>query len=326
MHNEADAMQAVLAAKAKRVLKGKAQSFVDKGRPTGAWLTDEVIRDLLELREHPELWFDIQSMLRDVRMEDVVLSRMEEVSNYSRMAPIVHWRDLPDMPEDIWIVDRLVRRGSLSIFAGDPKVGKSTLIAGMISAILTQRPFIKRATTPCRVLYYALEEIGAEVKERFNRYLTGEEPLYVREGYVPPSQFLKILEEDITQTEAEFILIDPLFDILNLENTNEYVQVNNALKALLQVARRRNVHISVIHHAAKSGGILGSQALRGSTDLNMYATVVSRNEAKADPMVHEGQRIFYAEVRYGEAIARHIYTLDGELHVHFDDLLEGDPL
>lgn len=269
------------------------------GTNVDQWFTDTNLRRLTVLRDHRDLWMRCYMQAKHERIDRELLSLIEEIYNESRMTDMVHWELLPELPDDLWIVDQMVRRGSLSILAGDPKVGKSTLITSLVSSILTGSTFIDRKCTPVTCLYYSLEEIGAEVKARFQTYLSGGEPLYVREGYVPASQFPRILTKDIEQSGAEFVLIDPLFDIVEVESANDYVPVNRAIKELLYISRHLNVHICAVHHSAKAGGILGAQSLRGGTDLNIYMNLIEKTE----------DRIVHTENRYGVALDKHYVRL-----------------
>lgn len=261
--------------------------------PVDEWFSDANLHRLAALREHRALWMRVYLEAKRNRIERELLEQVNEIENMARMTDVVHFSQLPDLPEELWIVDQLVRRGSLSILAGDPKVGKSTLITHLVACILRGKTFVDRTTTPARCLYYSLEEIGAEVKQRFLNYGLTDEPLFVREGYVPPARFTSILQRDIEETKAEFVLIDPLFDIVEVESTNDYVPVNRAIKNLLYVARSSGAHVCCIHHSAKgTGTILGAQSLRGGTDFNMYLLKDAKTE----------DRLLHSENRYGEAL------------------------
>jgi len=261
-----------------------------------SWFTETNLKRLAALREHRQEWMKVYIEAKRQHISRELHEAVNEMENRARMADMVHFSDLPGLPEALWIIDELVRRGSLSILAGDPKVGKSTLITHMVSCILQGKVFVDRTTTRARCLYYSLEEIGAEVKQRFLNYGLTDEPLYVREGYVPPSQFASILTADIAASGAEFVLIDPLFDIVEVESANDYVPVNRAIKDLLYVARHTGAHVCCIHHSAKgTGTILGAQSLRGGTDFNMYLLKDEKT----------GDRLLHSENRYGAALSKY---------------------
>ena len=275
------------------------------------WFSEKTLRKLVAVQPHRDIWMKLVMHAKQCRVEGELNSMVNEASNLARMTEVKHWLDLPDLPDDLWLVDELIRRGSLSIVAGTPKAGKSTLIGDLVASLLKGSQFIDRSCVPTRCLYYSLEEIGAEVKQRFSQYgLTAKHPLFVREGYVPPGKFPFIMEDDIVKHSAEFILIDPLFDIIELESANDYVPVNRAIKDLLYLARKHNVHVCCIHHTAKQGGILGSQALKGGTDLNVYMEFNKQND-----------RVVYSECRYGRPLEKHLVKMRPDRTLRYEPAL-----
>jgi len=277
------------------------------GLDVATWFTDRNLARLLEVREHRDLWMQCYMQAKHARVEKELVAHLDELENMSRMTEVVQWSDLPDLPDDLWLVEGLIRRQGLSILAGDPKAGKSTLVAALVTAILHGKGFVDRRSTPGRVLYYSLEEIGAEVKERFRPYLRGDEQLFVREGYVPASKFVRILEADIGQHAPDFVIIDPLFDVVEVESANDYVPVNRAIKQILYVARKTGAHVCCIHHSSKGGTILGSQSLKGGTDCNIFMT-------KLD----SGDRVVHSEARYGLALEKYYCYMQEDKTLKFE--------
>ena len=77
------------------------------------------------------------------------------------------------------------------------------------------------------------------------------------------------------------IIVDTLFRLLTVRDSNEYAQVTKAMDPLLDIARETGAHVLVIHHATKGSGssggdsILGSTAIFGSVDT---AVMIRRSE------------------------------------------------
>lgn len=270
------------------------------------WFLDVNLDRLAEIQHYPLAWMPLYLHAKHARIETELVVAIEERVALNSVAPLVHWLQLPDPEPDCWIVEGLIRRRALSILAGTPKVGKSTVITHMVSNILHGGEFIDRQTYPTTVLYYALEEIGSEVKARFANYGLGNEPLYIREGHIPPTHFINILRGDIEACNAGFVLIDPLFDILQVVSANDYQPLNRALKELLKVCRDTGAHIMALHHTAKgNNNMLGSQSLRGCTDANIYLELTPGNE-----------RLLYSENRYGVPLEKWFARMkeDGTLY------------
>lgn len=279
------------------------------------WFLEPNLDRLAAIQQYPLAWLPLYLHAKHARIETELVLAIEERVALTAVSPLVHWLELPDPEPDTWIVQDLIRKRALSILAGQPKNGKSTVITHLVANVLQGGEFIDRQCYPTTVLYYALEEIGSEVKARLQNYGLADEPLYVREGHVPPSHFIRILREDIEHTSAGFVLIDPLFDILQVVSANDYQPLNRALKELLKVARDTGAHIMALHHTAKGGNnLLGSQSIRGCTDANLYMEMSPSNE-----------RIIYSENRYGVPLEKWFSKMREDKTLYFvHTLLEDD--
>ncbi len=278
------------------------------------WFIDINLDRLAAIRLYPLAWMPLYLHAKHSRVEQELVAAIDARVALSQVAPLVHWLDLPDPELDSWIVQDLIRKRALSILAGCPKVGKSTVITHMVASIMRGDSFIDRQCYPTTVLYYALEEIGSEVKVRLQNYGLSDEPLYVREGHIPPRHFITTLREDIEYTSAGFVLIDPLFDILEVASANDYQPLNRALKELLKVCRDTGAHIMAIHHTAKgTNNMLGSQSLRGCTDANIYMELTNHNE-----------RLIYSENRYGQPLEKWFSKMREDKTLYFVHSLLGE--
>src|SRR5262245_14100822 len=75
-----------------------------------------------------------------------------------------------------WIVQKLLRSSGLSLLAGKPKSGKSTLARQLAVSVARGVPFLGRPTRVAPVLYVALEDIDDELLNSFQRETTGVLP------------------------------------------------------------------------------------------------------------------------------------------------------
>ena len=210
--------------------------------------------------------------------------------------------------ENAFIVDGLLPRGGLSILSGSPKAGKSTFSRNMIRSIARGQQFLGRETVPVPVLYYALEEIPYHIANEFRMLKCRDEEVYIRAGPINKNILSKTLYEDIEELSIGIAIIDPLFDALSVTDSNAYSMVNDAMKGLLSVARLTDCHILAVHHTNKSeakGGnsILGSQALAGATECNMFLTFNTK-----------GNRILSSEQRSGMPFDDLLLNFDTETH------------
>lgn len=210
--------------------------------------------------------------------------------------------------EIAYVVQGLLPIGGMSLLGGHPKAGKSTLSRNLIRQVSRGGEFLGRVCPQSVVLYYPLEELPYHVATEFRSLGCHDEPIYLRAGPIDKDDLLRLLEDDIRQSHARLAVIDPLFDALQVGDINSYSAVNDAMKEVLKIARYTDCHIMVVHHTNKSdarGGnsILGSQALAGSTDCNMFLT-----------LNHKGERIIETQQRAGEPLERTVIEFNPDTH------------
>jgi hypothetical protein len=196
-------------------------------------------------------------------------------------------KDLYDAPteETSYCVEGMLPTSGLSILAGKPKGGKTTLVRQLGVAVAQNEPFLGRQTQQGRVLYFALEEKQAEVTAHFRQLgLTESDPVLIRCGSVRlKDEAVSALERALKEIpDAKLVIIDPIFRFIGVRDGNDYVQVNNALEQVLDIARRYSVHILAVHHLKKkesedvSDSTLGSTAIVAAADTFLALKVDGR--------------------------------------------------
>lgn len=210
----------------------------------------------------------------------------------------------PDEPVR-WLVEELLPQGGLSVLAGKPKAGKSTLARDLALAVAQGRPFIGRPVAPSPVVYLALEEKRSEVKRHLA--IMGarpEDPIHFLFGQAP-KDVLQRLAHTAREVAPGLIIVDTLARIARVRDMNDYAEVMSALEPLLAIARESGAHVLLVHHAKKGEGgggdsILGSTAIFGTVDT---ALILRRNEDR---------RLLSSIQRYGSDLPDTVVTLDPE--------------
>jgi hypothetical protein len=78
---------------------------------------------------------------------------------------------------------------------------------------------------------------------------------------------LDMLEKKIRESNAKFVIIDALADVMPGADENAVKDVQPIFMGLRQVADKTGSAIVVIHHSNRSGGYRGSSAMLGAIDL-----------------------------------------------------------
>ena len=208
-----------------------------------------------------------------------------------------------------FIVKGRLPTGGLSLLAGKPKAGKSTLARCLALAVACGEPFLGWPTVRGPVIYLALEEKRAEVREHFNRMgATGEENLLVHAAQAPQNA-LPAVRELAERHRPVLIIIDPLLKLVRVKDGNDYAEVMAALEPLLVLARETGAHILAVHHLGKGersepgDSILGSTAFFAAVDTALLLTRMER------------YRVLSSIQRYGEDLAEHVLDFDPERRV-----------
>jgi hypothetical protein len=258
---------------------------------------DEVSQLIARLKDDPSILrqADIQEQLRSLgksRLDRYLLTQQMERAglNYPRelwhildtseetITPRLTFTEAKQLAEhegDERLVDNLLVLRGFSILGADAKAGKSTLAKNLMASVLKGEPWLGRDVMSGSVLYYLLEESMSEVIADMEALGVDEDDsIHFRRGKIAVEHFVETLKGDIEATGAILAVIDPLVDILGVENVNDYRLVNRALKELVHAARDTGCHVMAIHHNTKGGNshsakdFLGSAAIGAATDAN----------------------------------------------------------
>jgi DNA repair protein RadA/Sms len=145
---------------------------------------------------------------------------------------------------------------SVILIAGDPGIGKSTLLLQVIGKL-------KKIAIP--VLYVSGEESLTQVKNRAQRLGLGEHEISV----LVETSLENILEQ-IADNPYKVVVIDSIQSIFSEEIPNppgNIAQVRECSFRLLRLAKENNFSIFLIGHITKEGGIAGPKLLEHMVDV-----------------------------------------------------------
>jgi hypothetical protein len=212
----------------------------------------------------------------------------------------------PDNPE--WYWEGFVGPRTVTLFAGRPKVGKSTLLLGLIGALASGRPFAGRATRLTRLLLLT-EERQSTLKPKVERFgIEGQCLRLLMRHQVSGVAWPTIAEQCAAYCQLHgigVVVIDTWdkWSGLNGERENSAGDVTEALAPLLKAAGQ-GLAVIIVSHQRKSAGshgeaIRGSNALTGGVDVVTEIERMKRGEDELDP----DARILKSLSRYDETPA-----------------------
>ena len=146
-------------------------------------------------------------------------------------------------------------QGSLVLMAGDPGIGKSTLVLQASGELCNQNK---------KVLYASAEESISQVKLRAERLNISSDFLYI---YSQTN--LEKIREQIKELKPDFLVIDSIQSIYTeniASSAGSVSQVRECCNYLMQIAKNEKITVIVIGHVTKEGNIAGPKILEHMVD------------------------------------------------------------
>lgn len=146
-------------------------------------------------------------------------------------------------------------QGSLVLIAGDPGIGKSTILL-QTSGLLCKNNK--------KVLYVSAEESANQIKLRADRLSIKAESLYIY-----PQTNLELIKKEIENIKPDVVVVDSIQAIYTQNITSSagsVSQIRECCNYLMQMAKNENITVIVIGHVTKDGNIAGPKVLEHMVD------------------------------------------------------------
>lgn len=219
-----------------------------------------------------------------------------------------------------WLVDGIFQSGGISIMAGAPKSGKSTLTRQLAISVCRGADFLGRKTKKGKVIYLALEENEGMVVDQFKHLgITDEDPMLIKVGPILQENPAQLLEKSIKASNADLVVIDTMLLMTRIDDINSYTQVYKALNPYRNIARETGVHIIMIHHknkgfSTKADSAAGSVALSAAVDCTFILNETNNHDFRFVNTSQRGGKPFKDQkIKYISELD--IYEITNETYV-----------
>lgn len=195
---------------------------------------------------------------------------------------------LKPQPPIVYLVDRLIKTGTLSVFFGEPGSKKTYSLLSMAVCAAVGKDWLEFAIPePVKVLIIDEESGERRMAIRLADTVRGElateaDPTYLT--YVSLAGFDLGKNEDAKQVSklimdvgAQIVIIDALADVMSGDE-NSKQETQPVLNHLRKISEDTDSAIILIHHSNKGGAYRGTSAIKGSVDL--MVKVESENDSK----------------------------------------------
>jgi len=149
--------------------------------------------------------------------------------------------------------------GSMVLIAGDPGIGKSTLLL-QVTALLSE--------TLGKVLYISGEESAPQIKIRAERLGITSDGLYLL-----TETDMDIIVDHIHQLAPQLVVVDSIQAVYVPELTSaagNISQVRESTARLIRLAKGEGVPVFIVGHVTKEGAIAGPRVLEHMVDTVLY--------------------------------------------------------
>ena len=150
-------------------------------------------------------------------------------------------------------------QGSLTLIAGDPGIGKSTIL------LQTSGELCKNGK---KVLYISAEESASQIKLRAQRLNIESDNLYIY-----PQTSLESIKAQIEEVLPDVVVVDSIQAIYSQNvssSAGSVSQIRECCNILMQIAKSKNITTLVIGHVTKDGNIAGPKILEHMVDTVIY--------------------------------------------------------
>lgn len=164
-------------------------------------------------------------------------------------------RTLTNISEFDRVLGGGIVQGSLILLAGDPGIGKSTLVLQTSGEL---------SKTGKKVLYISAEESASQVKLRSDRLEVNTDNLYI----YPQTNF-ELIKKHILEEKPEIVIVDSIQAIYsdNIQSSAGSVsQIRECCNELMHIAKSENITMIIIGHVTKDGNIAGPKVLEHMVD------------------------------------------------------------
>lgn len=171
-----------------------------------------------------------------------------------------------EFPEARERVEGLLPAQGLALLLAAEKTGKSLLGLQLGMCVASGSPFLGRDTARCPVLLIEEEGTELEMQSRMSRQASAlgliDHSLELFTSVCPRYRLddpvsLVDLEAEVLRTQARLVILGPLAQLAEVRDENASAEINAIVRTLVDVSRRHDALVVLVHHRRKDDRRLG---------------------------------------------------------------------
>ncbi len=224
----------------------QAAAFLGRCTDCGSWnsMIEEIVKEISSSSKISERTFarnDSQNADKPVSLKEIKKENFERLSS-----------GLASLDE---VLGGGIVPGAVILLAGEPGIGKSTLLLQVAKALESDHP----------ILYISAEESASQVSLRASRLgITGEHL------YIDTQQDVLNICEHIADKKPHLVIVDSIQAIYHPDITStvgSVSQVRQTAEEIINTARINNTPVIIVGHINKEGVIAGPKVLEHMVDV-----------------------------------------------------------
>lgn len=278
----------------------------------------------------------LERAIEDTRDEHEHVEKMRALRETLPLGQLAReLRAEPEEAEDV-LVPGFLRAGGVTLISGrEKRSGKSTWMASIMRSLERDEPTPLGPALGRKVkTLWVTEEPKYSLREKCDDFgledvfivYTNEWPTAGKQLGVDLTGFerkLEIVGQIAVEGGYGHVVIDPLARIAGIEDESGGGEMNRAVNAASELAKRTGVAVTLIHHDNKSDGRAVEDRMRGTTATAAAADQIVHIERK-QPKMSPRARWFVAWGRVRASEWERVFVLDDDGH-GYTEKIEAKP-
>jgi hypothetical protein len=174
------------------------------------------------------------------------------------------------IPDQLWLLDGVIPQRAVTAVAAAPKMGKSTIVYGLLGAAFREEEFLDRPTVRLPTLIVHPDEGIARVRFKVNEYGFPEDaPIWFLRTTMKlrgEGAWRRVLEV-LGETKARILVIDSVSNFWDIKDENSNAEVSDWMARVMDLAENGGITVILIYHHGQRGRVVkaAGASMRGAT-------------------------------------------------------------